>query len=57
MNHWIISLGNQSFPAVEELNNAEKDNYVLFFFSMYIWDAKRFLPRKSKNQTFLIVII
>lgn len=53
MNRLIISLGEQNFSAVGDLNNAEITNYVIFFFfSMPISDAERFLPREHKNQTF-----
>lgn len=52
MNRLIISLGEQNFSAVEDLNNAEITNYVFFFFIMHISDAERFLPREHKNQTF-----
>lgn len=31
MNHLIIFLGEQNFPAVGDLNNAEITNYVIFF--------------------------
>lgn len=50
MNRLITSLGEQNFPAVEDLNNAEITNYVIFF-SMHISDAERFLPKENKNQT------
>lgn len=52
MNRLIISLGEQNFSAVEDLNNAEITNYGFFFFSMHISDEERFLPREHKNQTF-----
>lgn len=32
MNRLIISLGEQNFSAVGDLNNAEITNYVIFFF-------------------------
>lgn len=35
MNRLIIFLGEQNFPAVEELNNAEITNYVIVFFFQY----------------------
>lgn len=58
MNCLIISLGEQNFPAVEELNNAEITDYgIVFFFSMHISDAEKFLLKEIQNQTFEIVII
>lgn len=52
MNHLVISFGEQNFPVFEDLNNVEITNYVIFFSSMHISDAERFLLRGNKNQTY-----
>lgn len=44
MNRLIISLGEQNFSAVEDLNNAEITNYVIFF------PACTFLMQKDSYQ-------
>lgn len=36
MSRLIISLGEQNFPALEDLNNARITNYVFFLSSIHI---------------------
>lgn len=48
MSRLIISLGEQNFPALEDLNNARITNYVFFFFIEHTHpDAEKFVQREN----------
>lgn len=47
MSRLIISLGEQNFPALEDLNNARITNYVFFFIEHTHPDAEKFVQREN----------